>query len=193
MSIFQEIYRGIYGAAILARFDKRGMEVFDISADGFWRSFIAVIVTIPLYVAMLLMPAVGGEDSTLRGQIGVDIAAMLLTWLAVLLAMMVLTRLVKCAEKYVAFVIAYNWSNIIVTGIMVAAGAVSSVLAGTVFEPGLLLLAALYVIVYNWFVIRESLGIDTILAILLLIVAMIVELLVDYGVGAVAGLEAVPA
>lgn len=192
MNFIQEIQRGIYGAALLGRFDTRGMEVFDISADGFWRSFIAVAITIPLYVLMLLTPAVGGQDSTLRGQIGVDISAMLLTWLAVLLVMMVLARLVKCSEQYVAFVIAYNWSNVIVTGVMVVAGAVGSVFAGTVLEPGVLLVAALYVVVYNWFVIRESLKIDTILAILLLIVAMIVELLVDYGVGAVAGLESVP-
>ena len=42
-----EIAYGIYGAWRLARLDVTGMEVFDRTVAGFWKSFFAAVLVAP--------------------------------------------------------------------------------------------------------------------------------------------------
>ena len=44
----EQIARGIRGALLLARFDARGMEYFDLSVEGFWDSFFGAVLAAPI-------------------------------------------------------------------------------------------------------------------------------------------------
>ncbi len=45
--------RSLTGALRLARFDAGGMAAFDVSFEGFWRSFWAAGLVLPLYIFFL--------------------------------------------------------------------------------------------------------------------------------------------
>jgi hypothetical protein len=54
MPSYAEIQRALQGAWLLARGDTRGMGLFDLSVEGFWRSFAAALLAAPAYVLVLL-------------------------------------------------------------------------------------------------------------------------------------------
>ena len=55
MSVWPEINSSIYGAWRLARRDPGGMNYMNLSVDGFWRSFIAIGLSAPAYILILLV------------------------------------------------------------------------------------------------------------------------------------------
>ena len=50
-----EIRLALIGTLRLARGDRGGLACFDRSADGFWRSFRAAVISYPLYLVLLSM------------------------------------------------------------------------------------------------------------------------------------------
>ena len=53
----EQIARGIRGALLLARFDARGMEYFDLSVEGFWDSFFGAVLAAPIPTSVATAPA----------------------------------------------------------------------------------------------------------------------------------------
>ena len=51
----QEIVASLYGAWRLMRLDPTGMTYFNLSADGFWRSFFAAVIVAPAYVLFVVV------------------------------------------------------------------------------------------------------------------------------------------
>lgn len=60
MPKFSEIATALYGAYRLARLDPQGMQYFDLSIGGFWRSFFAAVLMAPFFALLILLQA--GED-----------------------------------------------------------------------------------------------------------------------------------
>ena len=54
ISAWTEVQLAIGGALKLARGDARGLGFFDLSIDGFWRSFRAAAICYPLYLFLLI-------------------------------------------------------------------------------------------------------------------------------------------
>ena len=117
------VQRSIDAAARLALRDTQAMASFDLTADGYFRSFVAMILALPLYVIrnseweriiLAYKPSLGvevaGPSSTLFALYSLDY---LLLWLAFPVVMIFVLRFLNLAERYSALVIAYNWGTIV--------------------------------------------------------------------------------
>ena len=61
MTLTENMATSLYGAYRLARADKSGLNYFDASIDGFWRSFFAAVVIAPLFALFLIVRYSFGE------------------------------------------------------------------------------------------------------------------------------------
>jgi hypothetical protein len=76
-----EVRSALVGSLRLAKGDRRGLDCFDRSLDGFWRSFFSGVLCYPLYLVLLTMrvgapewEASGGPRIVLAESIGYVIA-----------------------------------------------------------------------------------------------------------------------
>jgi hypothetical protein len=157
MPSYAEIERALQGAWLLARGETRGMGLFDLSVEGFWKSFAAALLAAPAYLLVLLEQyAVLGRPEHLAGTVAAEILAYACGWLAFPVAAAFLTRLLGLGGRYVPLVVASNWGAMLQIGLYTVVVLVSLILPG---EPRTLLLlaATAAVLVYQWFVIRTAL------------------------------------
>jgi hypothetical protein len=161
------ILNALYGAWRLANFDRSGMARFNVTADGFWHSFLAAVVGLPIYIAHVwlergaaeAMLAAAGQTARFDSFYVSAGLAYVLMWPAFALLMIPLTRIAGVAQNYAALVIAWNWARIIAMIIrlpvmlMVAYGGLGS----TALAVALLLTYGL-ILAYQWYVARVSLS-----------------------------------
>lgn len=114
MSLFPEAVRSLYGAYRLALFDRRGHDYFDISVSGFWRSFMVAIYIAPFFVLLLIGQVGHGQVEISLGRFfALELSSYALTWLAFPVIMESLTRSLNCRDKFLAFMVAFNWSALL--------------------------------------------------------------------------------
>ncbi len=145
--------------------DPRGLEAFDMSHDGFMRSFMALVLAVPLALVTFSL-----EAATLRAaniqvpdpQMGfylVETAAFALRWLAFPVAMVYVTRLLHMTAAYVPLVIAFNWCALLIVLIAMPA---QILFALGIISVEILLLFDLVIfsvgLYYRWFALRTAVG-----------------------------------
>jgi hypothetical protein len=114
------VQRSIDAAARLALRDVQAMASFDLTADGYFRSFAAMIVALPLYVVLnqgweTIGMAIGEQHSEVNAvYFALYTLGYLLSWFAFPVVMIFVLRFLNLTERYSALVIAYNWGTIIV-------------------------------------------------------------------------------
>ena len=154
-----ETLHALYGAWRLARLDKNGMAFFDISIRGFWASFFAAVLVAPLYGLFLILRFGGGLESVPAWRFAlIKAIAYVLSWIAFPLAMASYTRMVGCWDRYVAFVVAYNWASVLQNGLYLSVGILATVKALPGSTAGLLgVVAFALVLAYSGYVARVAL------------------------------------
>jgi len=176
-----EIVYSLYGAWRLARLDVTGMEVFDRSVAGFWKSFFAAVLVAPAYLAMVLIEL--GDMTTTAGPLGIFIVQSLvyvIVWLAYPLIMFYLTDQIGRAEKYIGFVVALNWASVIqmLVFLPVVFLNVAEILPGAIL--GLVTLGIfLAILFYQGFVTRTALDISGPAAGALVVFAFILQHIIE--------------
>jgi len=183
MPLRTEIFNALFGAWRLLLLDRDGMNWFNLTIAGFWRSFLAAVMVAPLYFATLDMGAEGtsGPD----GLLPVRTLQYIAGWIIFPVIMIGITRMMDWTDRYVAFIVAYNWSSVIMIGIM---------LPVTLFDqayrtpgPRLDLVDAFYYIVfmftlfYGWFVAHTALRIGPVIAIAIVLLDLIVAFAIGIG------------
>ncbi len=99
------------GAWRLARLKPDGFGWFDLSADGFWRSFLAMPVAAPLFLGFI---AVQGSSGPLDpGNLVVQLVGYLVVWCLFLGLMVPFARFFGLGAGYVPFAVAYNWAQVL--------------------------------------------------------------------------------
>ncbi len=153
-----EIAYGLYGAWRLARLDPAGMNHFDRSLEGFWKSFFAAVLAAPAQILIFLLQLRELEISA--GPLRVVVVQSLIyviSWLAFPLVMYYLTQSLDRAKSYRGFIVAYNWAHLIqlllvVPAVLLIAGdGLPGPIAGLLHIGGL---AA--VLGYVWFIARTA-------------------------------------
>jgi hypothetical protein len=158
----REISLGLFGAWRLAHLDPRGMDYFDRSVEGFWRSFWAAAVMAPAYALIVALRLI--ERPTTSGPLRIaliEIIGYVIGWTAFPLAAWYLLQALGKQDRYFGYIVAYNWANVLqiciylpVTALNAAGGmpdAVMSVLA---------LAATAAVVFYQYFIARTALQVD---------------------------------
>ncbi len=184
MPSLSEIIAALYGALRLGRFDPRGLSYFVATVEGFWRSFFAAILVAPIFSVTVLVQFADAEITAPRMAFGVvEVLAYVVSWLAYPVVIEWLTRQLKCRDRFLAYMTAYNWSavvqHVIIGTIILLAGteALPSSLGQIVWITG-----TIYLLAYVWFIARIALAVRPLAA--SAIVA--VDLLLSFLIGSIA-------
>lgn len=110
-----EIAAALRGLGLALRGDPRALQYYDLSADGFWRSFLIPLVAAACYF-LLHQPneaeLAGWEDNRL-GYGLVQAGQYVSAWIAYLAAILLLMRGFQLKGSFPAFVVLYNWAQAI--------------------------------------------------------------------------------
>ena len=157
----REAATSLYGAYRLARFDARAMTYFETSLAGFWRSFYAAVIVAPVFAVLLVMRyAAGGEAVDEARFASVEAIAYVIAWIAFPLVMVSLARLLDREERYLGYIVAYNWASVLQNGLylpLVMLG-VAGVIPAETAGP-LSLITLLLIFVYGCFIAKVALDV----------------------------------
>ena len=165
MPSWSEIISSAYGAWRLARFDANGMAYFKLSVEGFWHSFFAAVLLTPAYVLLVLMRTAGlNMDSAEPVSIAKDPSlafeafTYLSGWIIWPITMLFVARLFGQIQNYAAYIIVYNWGNVIQISLLLPVAMIthSGILPEGV-SAVLSIVITLFIFFYLWFLTRTAL------------------------------------
>jgi hypothetical protein len=177
MPSLHEIGRGVRGAWLIFRFEPAGLWQFDLTIPGFWRSFWAPVLMLPVYGGLLALLA-GTVDAALVLDC-VGYLAMVALWP---LVTAVIARSFGLTAHYVPYIIATNWASVISLLLQIPA-ALMLVSAGD--KPGFVVLALWFTTQvvtfgYQFLVARVAFNAPAGLAAALVLLELLMTLAVDY-------------
>lgn len=116
MPTIDTIYRYFYGIWRMITGKQDGISYLDISADGFWRSFYAIIVAFPPllagWVAYAAELANGQDETALRLSIVIKAAIIDITaWILPIFLLGLIVNQIGIAKRFAPYVIASNWAT----------------------------------------------------------------------------------
>jgi hypothetical protein len=158
----REISLGLFGAWRLAHLDPRGMEYFDRSEEGFWRSFWAAAVMAPAYALIVGLRLM--ERSTQAGSLRVvliEIIGYVIGWTVFPLVAWYLLQALGKQSRYFGYIVAYNWANVLQICIYLPVTALSA--SGGVPDAAMSILAlaaTAAIVFYQYFIARTALQVD---------------------------------
>ena len=117
-----ETYASLAGAWRLMFGKADGLRLLDLSADGFWNSFFAIIVAAPaLIVGWVGIANEIGDPNAFAGRLGmlirlatVDIGS----WVLPLVALALVAPRAGIGGRFVHYVVASNWASAIIAWLM---------------------------------------------------------------------------
>lgn len=120
-----ETYASLTGAWRLMLGKADGLRQLDLSADGFWNSFFAIVVAAPaLIVGWVGLANEIGDPNAFAGRFGmlirlatVDIGA----WVLPLIGLALVAPRAGIGGRFVHYVVASNWASAIIAWIMLPA------------------------------------------------------------------------
>lgn len=120
-----EIQTYLAGAWRLMMGKPDGVRALDVSADGFWNSFFAILVAFPALsvswaglAAELSEEGLGSRYSILLRLAVIDVVA----WVLPLLVLGLVARPAGILDRYPHFVVASNWASALLAWLMLPAG-----------------------------------------------------------------------
>lgn len=137
-----DIRGGLSGAWRLFRGDPKAMDAFDLSYDGFWKSFLAILVALPVFLlyvhgewsalsaAVERAPDAQVAAPSFAAHLVLRLAVMAVDWLAFPLIVLATAGPLGIAGRVVPYIIAQNWAA--------AAASVVIALPGIAFAYSLL-------------------------------------------------------
>lgn len=116
MPTIDTIYQYFYGVWRMMRGKSDGLDYLDISADGFWRSFYAIVAALPPllagWVAFAAELTGGREETALRMSIVIKAAIVDLTaWVLPIFLLGLVISKIGIAKRFAPYVIASNWGT----------------------------------------------------------------------------------
>ena len=177
----REIWSALFGAYRLAWLDPAGMGHFNLTFDGFWRSFFAAILVAPAYAILIgLQVAAESEALDLGLLIVTESIGYVIAWSAFPIAAIPLTRLLGLGRNYVALIVALNWTAVPQTALFVGVVLLGALLPGGLGNL-LVTLTTGAILVYQWFVIRTALQTTGGVALMLLLVDLLITSSINLG------------
>ncbi len=180
MNFALEAVRGLKACWRLVCMDEGGLDDLDLSSDGFWNSFAAIILVAPLY---LYSSAAGARLATPpqpERHWFSALALLVLLWVMWPWVMVTVARIIGRQQHYVRYIVAYNWSSVYVIAALVPvlllqqAGILDAVIAALV--SFCIIVWSLY---YRWFVAKIALEVPTMAAVTLVFADLAMSIMVS--------------
>ena len=179
MPPFAEIRHYFEGAWRLAKGDTGGMEHFDFSADGFWRSFWAIVVVAPGYAILVADQYIRrGEPVAFWPTFSAEAVSYLFGWAAFPILAIFLTRMFDVAGRYVPLIVALNWASMVQIGALLVPIVLAAVLSAPMVELLLMILTGA-VLFYHGFIIKTALDCPVGIAAVFLAADLVAVMLVN--------------
>ncbi|SHJ65309.1 hypothetical protein SAMN02745194_03065 [Roseomonas rosea] len=173
VSLETQIVAGLRAASLLARGREEGLRFALLSMEGAARSFWAGVFCL---LPFLLVRALG-TGAFLSGTLPIELIGYVLGWVVFPLASLSLAEASGRGPLWPLFVAAWNWTNLVQYGALLAA-----TLLGGLLPPGFggsLILAAFgYALWMEWFVAKSALRISGIRAALFVLLDMAIGLFI---------------
>ncbi|MGE0118867.1 MAG: hypothetical protein AB7S71_23950 [Dongiaceae bacterium] len=166
MPTLTEINYAVQGLWRLVHLDERGLEYFDRSLSGFWRSFQVAFLVAPaealLFTTIIQYVPLGSSWSRI---LLIEILKYIVAWFIYPVASFELCRWLQRSEAYVGYIVVYNWSAIIGYGVLLLAYG-PLMLGWASLEQAIVFgsLARLLWYAYLWFLARRALNVDGLMA-----------------------------
>ncbi len=158
MSFALQAVRALKACWRLVCMDEDGLDDFDLSADGFWNSFAALIFVAPLYLysssasARLATPP-QPERPWLNA-----FALLALLWVLWPWVMIAVSHLLDRQQHYVRYIVAYNWSSVYVIAALVPVFILQQTgIIGIGLGAVLSLCVIIWSLYYRWYVAKTAL------------------------------------
>lgn len=141
-----------------------GLKLLDLSADGFWNSFFAMVVALPPLVVGWVgyandLAALGGD---VGGRLSIVTRLALVdftTWVAPLLVLALVVRQAGIADRFLHLVVSGNWATALIAWIMLPPSLINLVLPGSGSVGGLLsLVFFVAAMILSWRVTNVAIG-----------------------------------
>lgn len=126
-----QLISAVQGAWRLMLWDRDGLDKFDMTIEGFWRSFYAPLAALPAfilvhvaYLAVIAETAATNPDVDLPDipATNIYLAIKTIAYSAEVvlfpLLMILVVRTLNLTERYVPFIIAWNWVNALIVGLL---------------------------------------------------------------------------
>ncbi len=121
MRLFANMPASLSGAWDVMNGRAEGLRKLDLTIDGFWRSFGAVVLILPVaLIAMaserVVLPAAGGDAVALTGgYVVLRLIAVIIDWLAFPAILALFARPMGIATRFVPYIVARNWAAVLVS------------------------------------------------------------------------------
>ncbi len=159
----REAAYSLYGAYRLARLDAGGLDYFDASLEGFWRSFYAAAFVAPPFALLLALRYADGmvAASPLR-YAAIEAIAYVIAWLAFPVAMLMVTRMLDREKHFIRFIVVYNWAAVLQNALYLPIPMMGITGMLTVNSAnGMGMLALLLILGYTWFITKTALEVTS--------------------------------
>ena len=155
-----EFARAAYGAWRLALLDRRGLDCFDDTVEAYWKSFNAAAIVAPAYALLLILRLYEIEARAGFFTIAVvETIAYVIGWVAFPLIMIYVCDRIGRSDRYLRYIVAHNWSNVIQVAVFFAVTILSKgILGGGLEVLGFAATAA--ILFYQWFIARTALEVS---------------------------------
>tara|TARA_R110002096_G_scaffold415163_1_gene616656 strand:+ start:43073 stop:43696 length:624 start_codon:yes stop_codon:yes gene_type:complete len=154
MSLPNYILKSMAGAWKLVSMNRNSMDYFDLSSDGFWKSFWALGVMVPAF----LLEVIYGSQAEVSQPLATKSIYFVVSLPLMAIVMLYFTRFMKISINYAPMVIAYNWLNAMIYSILIAVGLILNLLAPESAVTGVVLL--ILSVYFGWYVVWHTLKIS---------------------------------
>lgn len=198
---FAYMRRSVDAAFDLVVRDQRAWSKFDLTTEGFYRSFAAMLIVLPLNVVTDIMNnQLAITESTGQGKPATEAAygmtdalfatvALSVQWLLFPVAMIFLLRYLGLGQRYAALIIAHNWSTVVIwllhlpAFLLYTAGLISSSLA---FDLGLITFG--FTLYYRFYIVQTALSTTWLLAAGIAMIDLLLQVNYSFGMSQIQGL-----
>lgn len=154
------------GAWAVMRGRPEGLARLDVSLEGFWRSFGAILLVAPFALVTLLSQrrlaaAAGGDPGVPASGIGgAEAVGLVADWLIFPLAFALLARPLCLGTRYVPFIVARNWAAVLISAMVAIVHALHLVgLLPSPAAPFILLVAVVVALRFSYLIARTALDV----------------------------------
>jgi hypothetical protein len=180
MNWLEEASRSLYASWLLLRRDAGGYRHFAQSEAGFWRSFSAILIIAPLYLYASSVHIQLPGDAAAAPAPPAALFGLALQWVGWPLAMVPIARFAGLQHGYARYIIAYNWSSVLVVAVMMPPLILLDLgilgVEMTVLLSFVLLLVTLY---YRWYIALTALETTGIVAGALVLADLVLSLAIN--------------
>jgi hypothetical protein len=163
-----QVSMALQGTLRLARLDPRGMAFFDRSVSGFWQSYRAALISYPVFMAMLLLLVPSGDAAGPAAAapvpapdwfriVLVESIGYVIQWVGFALLMLPVSRFLGREERWLDYIVAYNWSQMLQITLQLAA--LLLIVSGLAPAAPVVLLQDVLLLLYGGFIAHIALGV----------------------------------